>query len=112
MSDIIEDAFLNFLGKVAHYKQLDYNYRPEDQREWLIKVNDTINSTLLTLDMRFHTYAEGSWTRTVFKNAMSETVSKCDCDDCNKWKMRLFQMCEEIEYAISCLIHKEGETND
>ena len=106
------DDLMKFLSKVAWYKQLDYNYKPDDEDEWLIKVNDTINSTLLTLDMRYHTYAEDSWSQEVYKAAMSEGISKCDCGSCYKWKMRLFQMCEEVEYAISCLIHKETQGHE
>ncbi len=103
------DELMGFLSFVAKCKQLDYDYAPIDEKEWLIKVNDTINSTLLTLDMRYQTYAEGSWTQAVYKAFTSDSVQKCDCDDCYKWKMRTFQMTQEIEYAISCLIHETQE---
>lgn len=101
------DEFMGFLFKLADHKRLEYDYYPDDEHDWLIKVNDTINSTVLTLDMRYQTYAEGSWSQSVYQAFNSETVQKCSCDSCAKWKMRVFQMCQEVEYAISCLVHKE-----
>ena len=106
------DELMDFLAFVAKCQQLEYGFKPADRKEWLIKVNDTINSTLLTLDMRYQTYAEGSWSQAVYKAFTSDTIQNCDCDDCGKWKMRAYQMVSEVEYAISCLIHKQTQEKE
>ena len=106
------DDLMNFLAFVAKCKQLEYGFQPEDEHEWLIKVNDTINSTLLTMDIRYQTYAEGSWSQTVYKAFSSETIQKCECDDCYKWQMRAHQLVSEVEYAIGCLIHKQTQEKE
>ena len=103
------DELMDHLNRVAHYKQLDYNFHPADEAEWRIAVSNKILSCLCTLDMRFQTYAEGSWTQNVWKAFNTPTIAGCDCDDCYKWKMRMLQINEEIEYAISCLMQAEVE---
>ena len=97
------------LTKIARYKELDFNFRPANHDEWTIARHNAIESILLKMDMTFQTYAEGSWTRNVWKAFTQIDAGNCHCNDCHVWRMRLWQIEQEVEYEIGCRIHKYNE---
>ena len=70
-----------------------------DTDDWQIIRDKAIHRAWVTLDMRYQTYSENSWTADVLR--MVEVFGKHDTDEAELWRMREVQIIQEVRRELS-----------
>ena len=93
----------------AHAKDWEAVHLPNELAtpDWIIIRDQAIHRAWVTLDMRYRTYAEDSWTADVLRYV--EQTKSCSCEDCEQWGIREVQIIEEVRREMSRSLVKVKE---